>query len=120
MNANHIKNLLIDNATQGDDVMINADPGSITLESFSFSHGHVDDLELDTDNIEVIEFDHMAPSEVVMINKEIFDQALEALGDLSPDVDLVNRVENITRELNQVRALVGLGALIKLEGSNNG
>ena len=121
-NLHDIAEALRDAATAGGDVYSwEFDADSLRIESLEISRGRVSDITLE-DDIEITRVDGESLRDVVIVNKQVFDQALAALDKLTsaPDPEVLAKVNQLGADLNQLRALVGLGALIKQEGLNNG
>lgn len=101
-------------ATAGGDVYNwEFDSESLEIESLEISRGRVSEISLGSE-IDITHVDGEHLRDVVIVNKEVFDQALEALDDLSPGDQVKEKIESLTAEINQVRALVGLRQLVDM------
>jgi hypothetical protein len=114
-NLHDIAEALRDAATAGSDIYSwEFDADSLTIESLEINRGRVSDITLEND-IDITHVDGERLGDVVIVNKEVFDKALEALDKLTsaPDPEVLAKVNQLGADLNQLRALIGLGALIK-------
>lgn len=111
-----IAEALRDAATAGGDVYSwEFDSTSLSIESMEISRGRVSDITLESD-IDITHVDGERLRDVVIVNKEVFDMALESLDKLTtgPDPELVARIDRMAIELDQ------LAQLVKKGGANNG
>jgi hypothetical protein len=121
-NLNDIAEALRDAATAGGDVYSwEFDADSLTIESLEINRGRVSDITLEND-IDITHVDGERLRDVVIVNKEVFDQALEALDKLTsaPDPEVLGKISELGFALNQLRKNVGMPTLVPLEGLNNG
>jgi hypothetical protein len=121
-NLHDIAEALRDAATAGGDVYSwEFDADSLTIESLEINRGRVSDITLE-DDIEITRIDGENLRDVVIVNKEVFDQALAALDKLTsaPDPEVLGKISELGFALNQLRKKVGMPTLVSLEGSNNG
>jgi len=121
-NLNDIAEALRDAATAGGDVYSwEFDADSLRIESLEINRGRVSDITLE-DEIEITRVDGENLRDVVIVNKEVFDKALEALDKLTsaPDPEVLGKISELGFALNQLRKNMGMPTLVPLEGLNNG
>jgi hypothetical protein len=112
--SNEIAEALRDAATAGDDVYSwEFEPESIQVESLSIWRGNVSDLALGGD-LDITSIDGEKIRDVVIVNKEVFDEALEALEKLAgPDPILYVHMGALTQQLNNLREALGIPKLVR-------
>lgn len=84
---NAIQNVL-DNAAEGsyDSITVKVDPYGCSLESFTYSYGSIDDVEINTDEADIeVDIDGYSPDEFYFVRRAAIDELAEL--DLSTIVD---------------------------------
>lgn len=109
-----IAEALRDAATAGGDVYSwEFDSTSLSIESMEISRGRVSDITLESD-IEITNIDGERLRDVVIVNKAVFDEALDALEKLAgPDPILYVHMGALTQQLNNLRESLGIAKLVR-------